>query len=73
MKQRFSDYLSVLIVGPVLVFSALGITGAVTQNRVVDYLSGFQAFGTLLEWLSRLIPYAMIIGAFTFGNIARDG
>ena len=66
LKQRFSDYLSVLIVGPVLVFSALGITGAVTQNRVVDYLSGFQVFGTLLEWLSRLIPYAMIIGAFTF-------
>lgn len=66
VRQRYADYLSVLIVGPVLVFAALGITGAAANNSVVLYLSGIQPFGTLLEWLARLIPYLMIIGAFTF-------
>ncbi|MGQ0656683.1 MAG: YihY/virulence factor BrkB family protein [Chromatiales bacterium] len=65
-RARFADYLSVLIVGPVLVFAALGITGAAANNSVVQYLAGIQPFGTVLEWLARLVPYLMIIGAFTF-------
>lgn len=66
LTQGFRDYLIVLIVGPVLVFAALGITGAGASNGFVQYLSSLQPFGTLLEWLSRLAPYLMIIGAFTF-------
>ena len=31
MGERFSRYLSVLLVGPILVFSALGMTAAVTR------------------------------------------
>jgi membrane protein len=66
MTQGIRDYLIVLIVGPVLVFAALGITGAGASNSVVQYLSSLQPFGTVLEWMSRLAPYLMIIGAFTF-------
>ena len=65
-KTRFSDYLSVLLVGPVLTFAALGITGAATNNRVVKYFAGIEPFGAVLEGLSRLVPYLMIIGAFAF-------
>ncbi|MCG3200672.1 MAG: hypothetical protein NFCOHLIN_00532 [Gammaproteobacteria bacterium] len=66
LTQGFRDYLIVLIVGPVLVFSAVGITGAGASNSFLLYLSSLQPFGTLLEWLSRLAPYLMIIGTFTF-------
>lgn len=66
LTQGFRDYLIVLIVGPVLVFAAVGLTGAGASNSFMQYLSSLQPFGTLLEWLSRLAPYLMIIGAFTF-------
>lgn len=66
LVQGFRDYLVVLIVGPVLVFAALGITGAGASSSFVQYLVSLQPFGTLLQWLSRLAPYLMIIGAFAF-------
>ncbi|MDX1574531.1 MAG: YihY/virulence factor BrkB family protein, partial [Methylophaga sp.] len=35
LARRFTDYLSVVMIGPVLVFSALGITGAALDNDFV--------------------------------------
>ena len=66
LHQRFSDYLSVLMIGPVLIFSALAFTGTMLNTDVVVWLSNFPVLGWLVETFKRLIPYAMIIGAFTF-------
>ena len=66
LSQRFSDYLSVLMIGPVLVFSALGMTGTVMNASVVQWMAAIEPFGTLLQFATRLLPYMMIIGAFTF-------
>lgn len=65
-KQRFSDYLSVITIGPVLVFAAFGITASAMNNEVVEYLASFEVLGRMLRWLTRLLPLVMIIGAFTF-------
>jgi hypothetical protein len=35
MARRFSDYMSVLLVGPILIFSAIGLTAAIKSNTVV--------------------------------------
>lgn len=64
--QRFSSYLSVILVGPVLVFSAMGITATVMNNRLVQWLIGIEPFGTVILESSRLIPYLLIVCAFTF-------
>lgn len=66
LARRFTDYLSVVMIGPVLVFSALGITGAVLDNDFVMKLQSIEPFGTLLLVISKLLPYFMIILAFTF-------
>ena len=66
LARRFTDYLSVVMIGPVLVFSALGITGAALDNDFVTKLESIEPFGTLLLILSKLLPYLMIILAFTF-------
>ena len=66
LARRFTDYLSVVMIGPVLVFSALGITGAALDNDVVAKLQSIEPFGTFLLVLSKLLPYFMIILAFTF-------
>lgn len=66
LSQRFSSYLSVVLVGPVLVFGALAITATVMNNRLVQWLIGIEPFGTLILESSRLVPYLLIVGAFTF-------
>lgn len=65
-SQRFSDYLSVILIGPVLVFSAIGITASVMSTSVVQTLASIQPFGVIIEYASRLVPYVLIIAAFTF-------
>lgn len=66
LTQRFGEYLSVLIVGPVLVFSALGLTASVGSSVLVARLSSIEPFGTTLLLLTHVAPYALIVGAFTF-------
>lgn len=64
--QRFSDYLSVILIGPVLVFSAMGLTASVASSGLFQQLASIQPLGSLIEGAGRLIPYLLIIGAFTF-------
>lgn len=65
-QQRFSDYLSVVLIGPVLIFSAIGLSGTLMSNGFVVWLSGFEVFGWLIATITRLLPYLLIICAFTF-------
>lgn len=64
--QRFSDYLSVILIGPVLVFSAMGLTASVVSSTLFQQLTAIQPMGVLIEAAGRLIPYLLIISAFTF-------
>ena len=64
--QRVGEYLSVLMVGPVVVFSALGMTASVLNSGLVTQIRDIEPFGALLYGITRLIPYAMIVGMFTF-------
>lgn len=66
LGERFSRYLSVLLVGPLLVFSALGITATVMNIELVRELLAVDALGQLVQTASRLTPYALVIVAFTF-------
>jgi membrane protein len=66
LAQRISDYLSIIMVGPVLVFAALGITAAITSSSVVTTLSSIEPFGFLIYAIGKLLPYFLIMAAFTF-------
>ena len=66
IAQRFSDYLSIILVGPVLIFTALGITATLTSTAMVQKLVAIEPFGSLLQIVSHLLPYLLIITAFTF-------
>ena len=66
LVQRISNYLSVLTIGPVLVFAALGITATVMSSTIVQTLMSYPYIGALIEFGGRLVPYALIILAFTF-------
>lgn len=65
-SRRFSDYLSVIMVGPVLVFSALGMTATMMSSTMVQAIIAIEPFGSLIILLSKMVPFFLIIGAFTF-------
>ena len=64
--QRFSQYLSVLTIGPLLMFSAIGITASLMGTSTVKSLVAIAPIGALVAALTRLVPYFLVIAAFTF-------
>lgn len=62
--DRFRDYLSVVIVGPVLIFTALGLTASAQSNAVVRGALGLVP-GPILVLLTGLVPYVLLSIAFT--------
>ena len=64
--RRFSDYLSALLVGPVLIFASLSISASLMSSDIVQYILAAEPFGSLYRNLARLIPYLLIAIAFTF-------
>ena len=67
--QRFSQYLSVLTVGPVLVFSAMGLTATLMNASVVKQLAQTEPLGMALRTIGAIAPYALVIAAFTFAYV----
>jgi membrane protein len=66
LTRKFSDYLSVILVGPVLVFAAMTITATLQSNTFVQKMISLQPFGTVILTLLTLVPYFTLWGAFTF-------
>jgi membrane protein len=64
-SQRFSNYMSVLLVGPVLIFSAIGITATLMSSTLVKKVLSIGAMGDLAYVIGRLVPYVLAILAFT--------
>ena len=64
--RRFSDYLSAILIGPVLVFAAVTITATLQNNTIVRSLLSLQALGAVILALLWLVPYVTLWGAFTF-------
>jgi membrane protein len=63
-SQRFSGYLSVILIGPVLVFSALGVTASLMTTGMVKHLLAMEPFGGFLMAATKLLPYLLTIVAF---------
>ena len=66
LARKFSDYLSVILVGPVLVVAALTITATLQSNAFVQKLMSLEPFGTVILSFLRLVPYLTLWGAFSF-------
>lgn len=64
--RRFSEYLSVLLVGPMIMMIAMGLTATVASTALVERLQGVEPLGSLIVMLTQSMPYFLVIGAFTF-------
>jgi membrane protein len=66
LAQRFTQYLSVLLVGPLLIFSAVGVTAAFFGSSAVKELIAIEPLGTLYGLVAKLLPFLFVIAAFSF-------
>jgi len=62
--RRFSDYLSVLMVGPVLLISAISMTSSLTSHKLVQRLIDMDVVGSLILTLFKMGPYLLMWIAF---------
>jgi len=63
--QRFSDYLSVVLLGPLLIFTALGVTASISSSTVLQQLHQYETIDWFIRFIGRLVPYLLVITAFT--------
>ncbi|MBT8119794.1 MAG: YihY family inner membrane protein [Gammaproteobacteria bacterium] len=63
--QRFSNYLSVILIGPFLLFTAAGVTASFNSSTVLEKISAIEPFGTMILFAGELLPYILTIITFT--------
>jgi len=64
--RRFSGYLSLLLVGPVLIFSVIGVTSTLMATAQARSLLGVGPVGGAVYALGQAIPVFFVIGVFVF-------
>jgi len=66
LMRRISEYLSLLVIGPVFLVIAFGLLGAVADHEAMDWLTSLEPLGTIIHWLGAAGPYLFVTGMFTF-------
>lgn len=64
--RRFSEYFFVLLIGPILMVTALGMITSIRSNAVVQMILANESLGRIFVVGSQLTPYLLITGVFTF-------
>lgn len=60
MSQRFRDYLSVIFVGPLLIFLSAAITTSFNSNIAIEYFIGIPYGSQLIHLLGGFLPYVLM-------------
>lgn len=66
LARRFSDYLSVILVGPVLMVTAMGLLATINSSDIMRAIAEVQPFGALLNVVGRLAPFTLVVVVFAF-------
>lgn len=66
LARRFTEYLSVMIVGPILLAVALELMAGAERSPVAQWLDSVAHLGWILSVLGQLVPYAIVIIVFAF-------
>jgi membrane protein len=66
LAEGFGHYLSVIMVGPLLFVTALGLTATLSSHDAVQHITDWAPAGVLLVAAAKVLPYVFVISAFTF-------
>ena len=64
--RRFTEYMLVLLVGPVVIVIALGAIASVGNESVVLWFADNSVFGPIFSATSKLTPYLLVTSVFAF-------
>jgi membrane protein len=64
--RRFSGYLSLLLIGPVLIFSTIGLSSTIMTAAPVQPLLDYEPVGGAIYALGQAISIFFVIGVFVF-------
>ncbi len=64
--RRFTEYVFVLTIGPVVIVLALGMIGSLQDEGIVRYLLENQIVGPLFVATSKVTPFLLVSGVFAF-------
>jgi membrane protein len=65
-SKRFTEYVVVLLVGPIVMVTAIGMITSIQSNTVVQYLANNEALGPVFVTTGKFVPYLLICAVFTF-------
>ena len=66
LARRFTEYLSVMILGPILMAVALGLLGSALHSPAAQWLGASAHLAWLVHGAALLLPYAIVTVVFTF-------
>ena len=64
--RRFTEYLSVMILGPILLAVAIGLLGSAEHSPIAQRLHGVAPLTGLLGVLRQAAPFVIVAAVFTF-------
>jgi membrane protein len=64
--RRFTEYLSVMILGPVLLAIALGLLGSAERSPFAEWLNAFAPLAWTLSVAGQIMSYVVVSTIFTF-------
>ncbi len=66
LARRFSDYMSIVLTGPVLVFLALSLKAVFMSHQLIQRIINIEPFEIVFVVLGQILPFLFICLAFTF-------
>lgn len=64
--RRFTEYMLVLLIGPVAIVIALGAIASLQNEAIVQWAANHAVLGPFFSATTRLTPYLLVTGVFTF-------
>jgi membrane protein len=65
-SRRFTEYLIVLLIGPLFMVTAIGMLTSIQSTTVIQWIITNKALGPVFVVVGKLAPYFLISGVFTF-------
>lgn len=64
--QRSGQYFTLIVIGPILMFSSVGLTASIMSSEQAGTLARMPVMGPLIEALGWVVPYVLVVAAFMF-------
>jgi membrane protein len=65
LARRVSEYVSVLLIGPVVIAAALGLIATISNDAIVQEVLAIEPFGTTIVLAGKLLPWVLLVAVFT--------